>query len=250
MTQKEFAEACKKFSLPVSPSEIQWLIGFGHKGDNTPLLAHINARVVMDRLKDCFPVGEYKTDFTPFNYISKNGQDSAVKFTISFLVDGNWISFSDVDSTGQVEPIKSAVSGASKRAAVWVGLGRELYDFPKVYLSGKLTEIPDWAYPQLRDLTKRLTEGTETRYKIVLEESGTVKSTPTGSKSPYTSTNSTNSNNSTNKPNTDLPWLNLLDQNDKVKQERFQLIKGKTIEEISSTYKINVKEKTWLLANL
>lgn len=228
MTQLEFEENCKKFSLPVSPEEIQWVIGYGYKGSDTQLLAHINARVVMDRLKDCFPMGSWKTDFTPFNYISKAGQDTAIKFSISFLVDGGWISFADVDGTGQVEPIKSAVSGASKRAAVWIGLGRELYDFPKVYIKGKIESIPDWAYPQLRELTKNLTEGKETRFKIVLEEKGELSPT---------------------KSSSDLPWLNLFAQDKSIKTERFQLIKGKSTEEIKKSFKINIEEQKWLLVN-
>ncbi len=60
----------------------------------------------------------------------------------------------DGASKTNIEPEKGGISDAMKRAAVQFGLGRCLYDYPKVFIECNDKYIPDWAQDKLTKLVE------------------------------------------------------------------------------------------------
>lgn len=91
---------------------------------------YVDARFVFDRLDEVIGPHEWQDDITAWEY-------GGVKATISILVDGHWVSKSDVGiragvsdgrgGTNDEMKIKGDPSDAIKRAAVHWGIGRDLY---------------------------------------------------------------------------------------------------------------------------
>lgn len=90
-------------------------------------LAYIDARDVMDRLDGvCGPENwSDRMEETP---------KGRILCTISINVNGEWVSKGDGAGDTDVEGEKGALSDALKRAAVKWGVGRYLYDMPKIYV--------------------------------------------------------------------------------------------------------------------
>ena len=76
----------------------------------------------------------------------------------------------DGASKTNIEPEKGGISDAMKRAAVQFGLGRCLYDYPRVMIECDGKFIPDWAYAKLDKLVDWINDGKCNRDMIILTQ--------------------------------------------------------------------------------
>lgn len=87
--------------------------------------SYVDARCVHQRLDDVVGTAGWQTTYRlidPGSY--------AIECTLQVRIDGEWITKTDVgypNSERDEEPLKSAYSDATKRAAVQFGIGRHLY---------------------------------------------------------------------------------------------------------------------------
>lgn len=134
MTSKEiFAELRK----PFHPSDLEWRVQSAKDGPRGPwaqVLAYVTNRAIMDRLDQVLGPENWMSEFR------LEGPETMI-CRLSINVDGNWIYKEDGAPVTDVEPIKGQISGAMKRAAVHLGMGRYLYDlkenFANVYDEGR-----------------------------------------------------------------------------------------------------------------
>jgi hypothetical protein len=112
----------------IDHADIRWRVGQiskkdAHKGS---LLGYIDARTCMEAL-----------DQLDSNWAAVHGDpivigDVLVGVPCALTVNG--VTRSDVGMPSSQEPIKGAYSDALKRAAVHFGIGRELYELPRIYV--------------------------------------------------------------------------------------------------------------------
>ena len=124
----------------IQREDIQFRVGStgtSSKGDWAMALIYIDARTAHKELDDKFGVGGWI-----FTWQSIEGHKFAIKGTLKCLIDSKWITREDVgypqDSkmkkgVDETEVLKDAVSDALKRCAVMFGIGRILYEGPKLY---------------------------------------------------------------------------------------------------------------------
>ena len=149
---------------PITPQEIEWRVQSQTKdGQKLMILAYITSRCAMERLDAAFGVLGWKSEF-------KEVTDGFL-CTLSVRNDnGEWICKTDGAQRTDVEGLKGGVSGSLKRTAVQLGLGRSLYDFPKVMIQTTDKFIPSWALPLLDKLVEKINGGGQVRDVIVLKE--------------------------------------------------------------------------------
>ncbi|ARK09067.1 Rad52/Rad22 family DNA repair protein [Fibrella sp. ES10-3-2-2] len=123
-------------ALPLTPEEIEWKIQTS-KNNKTLVVPYIDNRAVMDRLNKAVGWDNWESDFQPF----ADGFICRITLTLS---DGRKLTKADGAGRSAVEPVKGGISDAMKRCAVQFGLGRSLYNYPKVYLEGEHRYIPNW----------------------------------------------------------------------------------------------------------
>jgi len=137
-----------QLSAPFPISTIQWRAGATTKDKTRALaLAYIDVRAVMNRLDQAVGVGAWSDTYR----IIQLDSQYAVECTLTI----NGISKTDVGELSNTDPIKGAYSDALKRVAVKFGIGRYLYDLPKVWVnydakSKQLSQtptLPKWAVP-------------------------------------------------------------------------------------------------------
>lgn len=153
---------------PFTPDRIEWRVGScGEKQDGTiwaRVLAYIDNRAAMERLDEVFAEDwNHREEFATIN-----GQAVCV-VTIQVNIGNNeWRTVTGtcaVEANGDIDPFKSAASGAMKRAVVNLGVGRYLYSLDEAWAeisdrgrySGKTKTgkffkwnppaLPSWALP-------------------------------------------------------------------------------------------------------
>src|SRR5512142_3241194 len=115
--RKPFPASKISFKCQTKPSE----------KSNSLVVAYIDARGVMERLDDV--IGPYWSD--------RYEKAGTAKGLVCYLTVGG-VTRADVgDDDNENEPVKSAYSDAFKRAAVKFGIGRFLYDLPKMWGKAK-----------------------------------------------------------------------------------------------------------------
>lgn len=133
-------EIINQLRAPFAADRIEWRVGScGEKQDGSVwarCLAYIDNRAAMERLDDVF--GMNWSHCEAFHQV---GGQAVCVVTISvgnypigesFLnrtVTGSCL----VEANGDIDPFKSAASGAMKRAVVNLGIGRYLYDLPEAW---------------------------------------------------------------------------------------------------------------------
>lgn len=114
--------------VTIDPADIRWRVGQiskkdAHKGS---LLGYIDARTCMEAL-----------DHLDENWSAVHGDPIIVGnelIGVPCALTVNGVTRSDVGMPSSQEPIKGAYSDALKRAAVHFGIGRELYELPRIYV--------------------------------------------------------------------------------------------------------------------
>ena len=106
---------------PFPTSYVEWRVGRVFNGNKAVMLPYITARGIQERLDNVFGIEGWSSKFEII-------PDYGVICTITC---GDIVK-SDGSGFTQVEPLKGGISGALKRAAVQLGIGRYLYDLPDV----------------------------------------------------------------------------------------------------------------------
>ena len=136
-------EMINKLRAPFAADRIEWRIGScGEKSDGSVwarCLAYIDNRAAMERLDEVYGMdwsheekfmqigGQAVCTVTiTINTTSRNGDERVFN---SRSVSGSC----SVEANGDIDPFKSAASGAMKRAVVNLGIGRYLYDLPEAW---------------------------------------------------------------------------------------------------------------------
>lgn len=162
----DYKEAFKNLQSNVSFDEIEWRQqGRPNAKGNIQIIPYINNRAVQKRLDECVSPENWKCAFERWG-------DKGVKCQLSIRIAEEWITKEDCAEDTDIESIKGGVSDAMKRAAVQWGIGRNLYDFPKIYCVAADPQrggIPDWAFKKLKELTTEINNGTMDRDYVVLK---------------------------------------------------------------------------------
>jgi hypothetical protein len=180
MNLDTFLKQHSEFTKPLSPIEIEWKIqGATKDKSKTIVVPYINNRAVMNRLDGCFGAMNWKVEYKHHNYnITKMDRESKIETdsfklgcvcVLSIKIDGEWISKSDGADMTTIEPFKGSISDSMKRAATQWGLGRDLYDYPKVFVEGNQFFIPDEIQKRLDGLVTAKNEQGFNQEVVVLK---------------------------------------------------------------------------------
>lgn len=158
-TTKQMAEneIEKELRKPFSIEELEWVVSStwanGSKGIIAP---YMSARAVMNRLDSVFGVNGWSVSYRAVD-------DLGVICNLTVKVGDMWIDKQDGSGFTKVEPLKGGISGALKRAASCLGIGRYLYGLPTVFVDldnkkfkGRVIGLPDEFVPE--DERQGLTE--------------------------------------------------------------------------------------------
>jgi len=150
----------KTLTAPIQPNEIEWRIQSKGNGKMT-IVPYITNRCVMERFDKAFGAENWTSEFREIT----NG--FICRLTV--IVKDRTIYREDGASKTNIEPEKGGISDAMKRAAVQFGLGRDLYNYPRVFVASSDNYIPNWAYPKLDKLTTWINEGKCDRDIVIIE---------------------------------------------------------------------------------
>lgn len=147
----------KELRKPFSIEELEWVVSStwanGSKGIIAP---YMSARAVMNRLDSVFGIAGWSVSY-------KIADELGVICSLKVNVNDEWVEKEDGSGFTKVEPLKGGISGALKRAASCLGIGRYLYELPTVFVNlddkkfkGKVVGLPDEFVPE--DERQGLTE--------------------------------------------------------------------------------------------
>lgn len=169
ITKKEV----ERFTRPLDLSDIEWIPQFNKKDTSgrTKILPYINARTIEDRLREDFGIGNFRNDVRQI----RAGEEGTVHIiSLRFKHDDGiieWIPYCGVGESSNVAALKGSVSASLKKAAGMIGMGRELYSFPHVYIDGaNLTSIPTWAWKHIKELTQNIIDGKTSEFTYTLKD--------------------------------------------------------------------------------
>lgn len=121
---------------PFALNEIEWRpcqggLGVTNERPWLKILPYIDARAVMDRMDKAFGVGGWSTSVRPIDL--KKGDGKTASGIVCTITLGPGQFHEDVAELTDIEDLKGGASGALKRAAVHLGIGRYLYDLGEIY---------------------------------------------------------------------------------------------------------------------
>ena len=146
---------------PILPNEIEWKVqSYTKDKSKTIIVPYITARCVMDRFDAAFGAMGWQTEF-------KEVTDGFI-CSLTVWGDNGWIRKQDGASKTKIEPVKGGISDSLKRAAHQFGLGRCLYDYPRVMLKGEIRYIPDNIMERLDKMVIVINDGTFTNKLVIL----------------------------------------------------------------------------------
>lgn len=148
-------------TAPILPNEIEWRVQSQTSTGKLIVVPYINNRCVMHRFDAAFGAENWTSEFREI----ANG--FICRLTVS--INDRTIYREDGASKTNIEPEKGGISDAMKRAAVQFGLGRCLYDYPRVFIECEGKFIPDWAYDKLDKLVIWINDGKCNRDTIILK---------------------------------------------------------------------------------
>ena len=150
-------------TAPLTAHEIEWRVQSQTKdGQKIIVVPYITNRSVMQRFDDQFGWAGWQNEIKEI--------DGGFLCTITAILPGGEIvRKTDGASRTAVEPVKGGISDAMKRCAVQFGLGRALYDFPKVFIETSDKYIPNWATPLLDKMVDKINAGGTVRDVVVLK---------------------------------------------------------------------------------
>lgn len=138
-------ELTDRLARPINTELVKFRAGSTnkrYKKDNEPLkavmLAYIDARVVMDILDDACGIENWQCRYSH--------ADTKTICEIGIRINGEWVWKANGAGDSDVEPEKGAISDSLKRCGVLWKIGRDLYNFPKMWgriIDDKGTFHPD-----------------------------------------------------------------------------------------------------------
>ncbi|GAB3335304.1 hypothetical protein GCM10027299_44180 [Larkinella ripae] len=157
-----------KLTAPLRPEEIEWRVQQQIEAKNGKpakliVVPYITNRCVMERFDEQFGWASWSNEIREI----EGGFLCTITVT---LPTGATVSKTDGAGRTAVEPLKGGISDSMKRAAVQFGLGRGLYNFPKVFVEVEGKYIPEWANRLLDALVDSINSGKPQRDVIVLKE--------------------------------------------------------------------------------
>jgi hypothetical protein len=149
-----------KLRAPFDTSEIEVRVGsVSNDGSSVMPLFYLTARAVMNRMDEVFGLMGWSSHLTQV--------EGGLACTLTVIVEGEQKMVMDVAPFSDFEGLKGAASGAMKRAAVHLGIGRYLYWLPSTWVpvcdkkpgaiyfktsktSGHFMppQLPSWALPK------------------------------------------------------------------------------------------------------
>ncbi len=150
-------------TAPLTTHEIEWRVQSQTKdGQKLIVVPYITNRCVMQRFDEQFGWANWQ------NEIKEIEGGFLCTITVS-MTGGNVVKKTDGASRTDIEPVKGGISDAMKRCAVQFGLGRSLYDFPRVFVETTDKYIPNWATPLLDKMVEKINAGGTVRDVVVLK---------------------------------------------------------------------------------
>lgn len=140
---------------PFEDRDIEWRVQMsGISGQGKPwamVIPYITNRAIQQRLDDVFGFDGWKNEYK--ETADKKGYLCGISFRNE---RGEWLTKWDGAEYSNIEPLKGALSGAMKRAAVQLGIGRYLYnlneEFAQCELVGSRFEVKDpWNYISVKN---------------------------------------------------------------------------------------------------
>jgi hypothetical protein len=150
-------------TAPILPNEIEWRVQSQTSTGKLIVVPYINNRCVMHRFDAAFGAENWTSEFREIS----NG--FICRLTVIIKDSNRIVHREDGASKTNIEPEKGGISDAMKRAAVQFGLGRCLYDYPRVFIECEGKFIPDWAYDKLDKLVTWINDGKCNRDTIILK---------------------------------------------------------------------------------
>ena len=149
-------------TAPILPNEVEWRIQSQTNTGKLIVVPYINNRCVMTRFDAAFGAENWTSEFREI------GNGFLCRLTVT--INDRQVYREDGASKTNIEPEKGGISDAMKRAAVQFGLGRCLYDYPRVFIECDGKFIPDWAYAKLDKLVEWINDGKCNRDMIVISQ--------------------------------------------------------------------------------
>ena len=198
-----------KFRKPLDANEITWKVqGTTKDGSKTIIVPYMDNRAVMSRLDKCFGPPNWKTQFEHTNYRLSDSKDTSFGLgcicKLSIKMKGKWVTKVDGADSTRIESFKGSISDAMKRAATQFGMGRDLYEYPKVFIKGEHKYIPSEIEKKLNQLVQDYKSGN-------INTPVKVYDNPKASNTAYKQNNqqnSTNTNNNNSSGNNKIPCPN------------------------------------------
>ncbi len=136
------AKVVEGLARPFRGKDLEWRIqraGVKKSGEIWAIVVpYVDARAIFDRLDQVVGPANWQTALQPTGPMGKSG---GMTGGIGVKFDGEWIWKWDAAQASDIEPVKGAASGAIKRAAVQLGMGRDLYGvgdlFAKIHDRGR-----------------------------------------------------------------------------------------------------------------
>jgi len=151
-------------TAPILPNEIEWRVQSQTSTGKLIVVPYINNRCVMHRFDAAFGPENWTSEFREIS----NG--FLCRLTVIIKDINRIVHREDGASKTNIEPEKGGISDAMKRAAVQFGLGRCLYDYPRVMIECEGKFIPDWAYEKLDKLVTWINDGKCNRDMVIISQ--------------------------------------------------------------------------------
>lgn len=151
---------------PLRADEIEWKVQASKNG-KTLIAPYIDSRAVMNRFDAAFGPFGWQTALREV----QGGQGWLAGIGVRDGT-GEWVWKWDGSGPSDIEPVKGGISGAMKRAATQWGVGRELYNYPKVYITGEHRFVPFEVLKRLEGLPVAIAQGRRLPEVIILGPDG------------------------------------------------------------------------------
>lgn len=153
-------EGIKELKKPIQPHEIEWRVQQQTKdGSKLIVVPYITNRCVMERFDLAFGELGWTSEF----------REIQGGFICRLSIPDLGLYREDGASKTNIEPEKGGISDAMKRCAVHFGLGRNLYEYPKVMIETADKYIPDWAKKRLEGMVTAINEGKFNKELVILK---------------------------------------------------------------------------------
>ncbi len=121
--------------LPFPVSDIEWRTAYTTK-DKTKGFAvpFVNSRAIQERLDKIFGPENWQNEFTVAPSAESNSSAYVCAISVYSPERDEWIKKSDGAGATDIEPVKGGLSGALKRAASVLGIGRYLYSLEGMWV--------------------------------------------------------------------------------------------------------------------